>query len=64
MNDFKNFGKVSQLNHKMLTLLVDKIYIGGDKSVNICFRYKNEFESLSKLVETINSRDKLMARVG
>ena len=64
MNDFKNFGKVTQLNHKMLTLLVDKIYIGGDKSVNICFRYKNEFESLSKLVETINSRDKLMARVG
>lgn len=62
--DFKKFGKVSQLNHKMLTLLVDKIYIGGDKSVNICFRYKNEFESLSKLVETINSRDKLMARVG
>lgn len=54
MKEFKKVGKVTQLSHKLLILLIDKIYIGGDKSIEICFRYRNEFESLSRLVETAN----------
>ena len=54
MTEFKKMGKVTQLSHKLLILLIDKIYIGGDKSIEICFRYRNEFESLSRLVETAN----------
>lgn len=54
MKEFKKVGKVTQLSHKLLILLIDKIYIGGDKSIEICFRYRNEFESLSRIVETAN----------
>ena len=39
MKEFKKVGKVTQLSHKLLILLIDKIYIGGDKSIEICFRY-------------------------
>lgn len=63
MKDFKNFGIINRLTHKLLILLVDKIYIGGDKSIEIHFRYRNEFESLSRLVETVNNGT-AMPRVG
>ena len=63
MKDFKNFGTVTQLTHKLLILLVDKIYVGGDKTIEIQFRYRNEFESLSRLVESANN-SVFAARVG
>lgn len=64
MKDFKSFGTITELNHKMLVLLIDRIYVGGDKTITIHFRYRNEFESLRKIVETVDNQNRLMVYAG
>lgn len=64
MKDFKSFGTIKELNHKILVLLIDRIYVGGDKTITVYFRYRNEFESLSKIVETVNNQNRLMICAG
>lgn len=64
MKDFKSFGHITKLSHKMLVLLIDRIYIGGDKTITVIFRYKSEFESLSKIVEAVYNQDRLMVCAG
>ena len=64
MKDFKDIGKITELTHKMLILFVDKIYVVDKKTVNIVFRYRNEFDNLSKIVESVHNKNKIIPFAG
>lgn len=64
MKDFKDIGKITELTHKILILFVDKIYVVDKKTVNIVFRYRNEFDNLSKIVESVHNQNKIIPFAG
>lgn len=60
MKEFTTVGKVGKLTHKMLTLLIDRIYVLNKKSISIVFRYHNEFNNLTKIVNAVNNQNQFI----
>ena len=51
MRSFAEHYCHTDLTRQMLIALVDTIYVGRDKTVKIQFKYQDEFERLSRLIE-------------
>lgn len=52
-------GEIKELNRTLLVTLVDRILIYADGTIEIVYRYSNEFEAMNKIIET---RSKLKER--
>ena len=50
MKQFEENYNIRELSRDLLTSLVEMIYINADKSVNIQFKYQDEFKKTSKLL--------------
>ena len=53
LSNFCSFGKVqdeTDWNRAVIDSLVEKIFIYSDKSIEICFRFRNEYEQAVQLV--------------
>lgn len=53
LSNFYSFGKVqdeTDWNRALIDSLVEKIFIYSDKSIEICFRFRNEYEQAAQLV--------------
>jgi lactam utilization protein B len=47
----KKFKKNKAITGEMITELIERVEIFSDQSVSICFRYRDEFESLLGFIE-------------
>lgn len=47
----KKWGKNKAITGEMISELIERVEIFSDKSVSICFRYRDEFESLLGFIE-------------
>ena len=63
---FKEHEGINELNRRVLMALVDKIFIGKDKRINIRFRYADEYagaaEYLSKHADLIENTSETLDR--
>ena len=64
MKIFTQYGLVKNLDHKMLVMLIDKIYVADNRSIQIVFRYKNEFEHLEKIINSVSRERELAVCAG
>jgi DNA invertase Pin-like site-specific DNA recombinase len=64
MNVFTELGEVKKLTHKMLVMLIDKIYVINKNSINIVFKYQSEFEHISKILDTVENTRANMIMAG
>ena len=46
MEKLSQYGKITSLNRKIITNLIDKIYVYEDKRIEIQFRFKDKFKNL------------------
>lgn len=64
MKVFTEVGEVKQLTHKMLVMLIDKIYVVDKNTIHIVFKYQNEFKNISKILDTVeNTRASMIMAV-
>lgn len=56
---FKQYENIEELNRRVLIALVDKILIYENHAIEICFKYRDEYERA--LAYTLNYSDKLLA---
>jgi site-specific DNA recombinase len=47
----KKFKKQKMITGEMISELIERVEIFSDKSISICFRYKDEFEALHRFIE-------------
>lgn len=64
MKSFTKMGEVKKLSHKMLVLLIDKIYVIDKQSIHIVFRYANEFNRLQNIIAATERNKDLMLSAG
>ncbi len=64
MTNFTENEGIKKLNHKLLVMMVDKIFISSDKKVRVVFMYQNEFEHISEIINATEKMNALSERVG
>ncbi len=64
MKDFTTLGTVRELSHKMVVMLIDRIYVVNNSTINIVFRYKNEYENIQRIIDTVENSQRLMVQAG
>ncbi len=64
MNAFTEYGEIKKLTHKMLVMLIDKIYVINKTSIRIVFKYQTEFENISKIIDSVENTRSNMVMAG
>ena len=49
--EFQTYCGTETITREMVCALVERIYVSDDKSIDICFRYRDEFKVILDYVE-------------
>ena len=53
MDSFKENRNVTELTRELVVTLIDRIEVSADKSIEITFRFKDEFKQLKECVDKL-----------
>ena len=64
LNNIVKFGRITELTREIAISLIDKIYIDKNKQLTIDFKFKNEFETLIRIISGMGYLDSTEMEVG
>lgn len=54
INKVASYGRIFEINKNIVNEFIDRIIVGNDKSINIIFRYKEQYNEIIKFLKSQN----------